>query len=421
MAPSYSLATRRQCRGQAITFLLPAAAVVLTVAAVFSAVAIKKPPRRRMAALRRARPSFESIAGYLSDHDFTRCFRMPREAFYNLLAILRGDLERQLAAATKSSGGRVEPASRLAILLRILGGASYLDMQLVFGVGRSTVFQVFHSTLRAINAKLQMPGVPVGNEEKMRANAEAFRTSRDPHSPLWGCIGALDGIALAIKKPHDHYFPRHFYTRKGFYAMPIQAVCDSKYKFLYMSARCVGSTHDSLAWAVSTLGRRLQDGLGLGVYWLAGDAAYVCADHLLTPYSKSQMQDSELGQRRDAFNFFHSSLRMHVEQAFGILVARFGILWRPMGFSLPTVPRILSACMRIHNYLIDQNVLPISSTMEPPNQSEAEVAFAAWWGNAVVDRDVPSQQGRRTDLGACSKRDELANSLHEGGLQRPCY
>jgi hypothetical protein len=126
---------------------------------------------------------------------------MPREAFYNLLAILRGDLERQLAAAAKSSGGRVEPASRLAIFLRILGGASYLDMQLVFGVGRSTVFQVFYSTLRAINAKLQTPGVPVGDDEKMRANAEAFRASRDPHSPLWGCIGELDGIALAIKIP----------------------------------------------------------------------------------------------------------------------------------------------------------------------------------------------------------------------------
>jgi hypothetical protein len=372
-----------------------------------------------MAALRRVRPCFESVAGYLSDHDFTRCFRMPREAFYNLLGLLRHALERHLAAAANSSGGRVEPAARLAIYLRILGGASYLDMQLVFGVGRSTVFHVFHSTLRAVNKRLLMPGVPVGDTEKLHAQAENFRTSRDPPSPLWGCIGALDGIALAIKKPHDQYFPRHFYTRKGFYAMPIQAVCDSNYKFLYMSARCVGSTHDSLAWAVSTLGSRLQGGLGLGVNWIAGDAAYVCSDHLLTPYSKSQLQDNVFGKRRDAFNYFHSSLRMHVEQAFGILVARFGILWRPMGFALPVVPRILSACMRIHNFLIDQKVLPISETMEPPRQSETEAAFAAWWRNAVVERDSASQQGRRTDLGACEKREELSNMLYESGLNRP--
>jgi hypothetical protein len=43
-APSSSLATRRKCRCQSITFLLPAAAVVLAVAAVFTAVAMKKPP-----------------------------------------------------------------------------------------------------------------------------------------------------------------------------------------------------------------------------------------------------------------------------------------------------------------------------------------------------------------------------------------
>jgi hypothetical protein len=39
----------------------------------------------------------------------------------------------------------------------------------------------------------------------------------------------------------------------------------------------------------------------------------------------------------------------------------------------------------------------------------------------VMERDDPSQQGRRTDFGACLKRDKLAKSLHETGLQRPCH
>ena len=91
-----------------------------------------------------------------------------------------------------------------------------------------------------------------------------------------------------------------------------------------------------------------------------------------------------------------------------------------MGFELPVVLRLLSTCMRRHNYLVDQHVLPISYAMEPQNQSETEAAFTAWWVNAVVERDGSSQQGRRTDLGVCSKREELSNSLHESGLQRPC-
>jgi Villin headpiece domain len=159
-----------------VTLCLPAAAVVLTVATLASAAAIKKTaPRRRMAALRRIRPCFESVAGYLSDRDFTRCFRMPREAFYNLLGLLRHALARHLAAAANSSSSRVEPAARLAICLRLLGGASYLDMQLVFGVGRSTVFHVFHSTLRSVNKRLPMPGVHVGDTEKLHGLAEFAR------------------------------------------------------------------------------------------------------------------------------------------------------------------------------------------------------------------------------------------------------
>jgi hypothetical protein len=75
--------------------------------------------------------------------------------------------------------------------------------------------------------------------------------------------------------------------------------------------------------------------------------------------------------------------------------------------------------MRIYNFLIDQKVLPISETMEPPRQSETEAAFAAWRRNAVVERDSASQQGRRTDLGACEKREELSNMLYEAGLNRP--
>jgi DDE superfamily endonuclease len=118
-----------------------------------------------------------------------------------------------------------------------------------------------------------------------------------------------------VWKPLDKYFPRNYFTRKEFYALPVQAFLDGFYRFLYMSAGCVGSTHDSLAWSCSSLGHRLLSGLSLGEFWIAGDAAYVCSNNLLTPYSKAQIHDAELGPRRDSFNFYQSSLRMHVEKA----------------------------------------------------------------------------------------------------------
>jgi DDE superfamily endonuclease len=241
----------------------------------------------------------------------------------------------------------------------------------------------------------------------------------EQHPAHYGVAWDLDGIALPIAKPQDKYFPRHYYTRKGFYALPVQCICDASYRFLYMSARCVGSTHESLAWACSMLGSRFPDGLNIGEYWIAADAAYSCENHLLTPFTKAQVHDPELGQRRDAFNFYHTSLCMHVEQSFGILVARFGILWRSLRFPLSLVPRILSACMRIHNFCVDQNVPVMSATLGETARSATEEAFLGWWKNVEETRDPDSQQGRRTDLESGSKRECLSNLLHTAGVTRP--
>jgi hypothetical protein len=101
--------------------------------------------------------------------------------------------------AKRSSGGRIEPALRLAILVRILGGASNLDTQLIFHCGRSTIYSVFYDTIDAIFRTLRMPGVPAEGAEAMRNLANGFHTSRRTPNPLWGCIGALDGIAIAVR------------------------------------------------------------------------------------------------------------------------------------------------------------------------------------------------------------------------------
>jgi DDE superfamily endonuclease len=119
----------------------------------------------------------------------------------------------------------------------------------------------------------------------------------------------------------------------------------------------VGSTHNSLAFSLSQLCIALErDGLPEG-YWIAPDAANECSNCILSPWSKNQVNDSEHGIARDAFSYYQSFSRVHVEQAFGILAARFGILWRPFRFKLARAPRILAACMRIHNHRIDTGSL----------------------------------------------------------------
>jgi DDE superfamily endonuclease len=122
---------------------------------------------------------------------------------------------------------------------------------------------------------------------------------------------------------------------------------------MYMSAMAVGSTHDSLAFSLSKLGIELDKGGLPDVYSIAADAVYECSNCILSPWSEHQVKDPEHGVARDAFKYYQSSSRVHVQQAFGILFARFGILWRPLRFKLACAPRILAACMRIHNHCID--------------------------------------------------------------------
>ena len=110
-------------------------------------------------------------------------------------------------------------------------------------------------------------------------------------------------------------------------------MCDSNYIFQYASGVCGSATRDALANAVSGFMEEVEDGL-LGVFfWVAGDEAYPVSEHIIVPYPASTQTNDE-----DNFNFFLCSLRIHIEQAFGMPTARWRILRDRLNFSLPTVP-----------------------------------------------------------------------------------
>ena len=49
---------------------------------------------------------------------------------------------------------------------------------------------------------------------------------------------------------------------------------------------------------------------------------------------------------------------MHIEQAFGILKRRWGILWKQLGFSIEANCRIVCAAMLLHNVCIENKPKP---------------------------------------------------------------
>ena len=105
--------------------------------------------------------------------------------------------------------------------------------------------------------------------------------------------------------------------------IPVRAIRDSRYRFVFFTAKCAGTTHDSFAFSVSSYVKRLAAGDLPNEFWIAADDAYVCTETMITPLS---LHESHPGTSGDTFNFYQSSPRMHVEQTFGLLIAQWVLL-----------------------------------------------------------------------------------------------
>ena len=98
----------------------------------------------------------------------------------------------------------------------------------------------------------------------------------------------------------------------------------------FLSVRHAKSTHDSTAFPATKLYSIVKNGNLPSWARIAADDASSSSQHALTPYG-----GRSLSHRQDAFDFYLSSCRIRVEQAFGMLVSRFGIFSLPCNIQLP--------------------------------------------------------------------------------------
>jgi len=180
--------------------------------------------------------------------------------------------------------------------------------------------------------------------------------SRGGRNPLRWCVSAIDGIALRIRRPRVSEVPNpsSYWTRKGFFAIKVQAAVGGNYRVHFLSTVTAGSCHESTAFSASGLAELLarDDGLPRG-HWVAGDDAYIAGERFLTPWP-----GTNLPWDKDAYNYYHSSSRTFVEQVFGQVVGQWGILWRSVRFSVSRASLILRVCVRLHNFLIGRSSPP---------------------------------------------------------------
>lgn len=85
---------------------------------------------------------------------------------------------------------------------------------------------------------------------------------------------------------------------------------------------------------------------------LVRDKGFPLKTYLMRPYAKRNLQSNE----QKVFNYRLSRTRRVVDNAFGILVARWRILQKPIALKLNTVEKIMQAITCLHNYIISTNL-----------------------------------------------------------------
>ena len=78
----------------------------------------------------------------------------------------------------------IEPSVRLAITLRLLAGGAQHNQMLRWGIGYSTVYDVFKSTITAINEVLIMTGIAMHDARVLERVATEFSNSKQRTNPL---------------------------------------------------------------------------------------------------------------------------------------------------------------------------------------------------------------------------------------------
>ena len=154
---------------------------------------------------------------------------------------------------------------------------------------------------------------------------------------------------MEIKRPPNS--GSMFYNYKKTYIIVLMAVVNSEHEFIMADVGVNGRVSDGGLFSHTTFAQMLKDQSlhppepaclsnsdRIVPYVLIGNA-FALSGNLLKPYNQA-----ELNNPKRIFNYLLSRARRIVENAFGIMNARFGVFQRPICVSPDKAQRIVLAC-----------------------------------------------------------------------------
>jgi DDE superfamily endonuclease len=329
------------------------------------------PPIPRSIAVARTRSSIDFIFDQLGPVYARRAYRMSPQTFYRLHDLLFHAVAFPPPTSTKkhrngAKNGLIPSSIRLGVALRYFAGGSTYDLAVMHGISPNEVYKSVWMVLRAVNSCGHLQISFPADHAVQRQLADGFR---DRSAAGFGCcVGAIDGMLVWIERPSKKDCleaqcgsTKFLCGRKKKFGLNLQGTVDYKCRFLDVEISHPGSTSDFLAFATSDLKTLLEcPGFLAPGLVLFGDNAYTNSAYMVTPFKGSR------GESHDAYNFYHSQLRIQVECAFGRLVHRWGILRRPISMQVgirKTCNLVMALC-RLHNYCIDNDNTPSNTAGE---------------------------------------------------------
>ena len=133
-----------------------------------------------------------------------------------------------------------------------------------------------------------------------------------------------------------------YYNYKGFYSIILLAICDAKYNLTIVDVGQYGSNNDCGALAKSQMRLQLEEQslkippptslagckYDLLPYFLVGDETFPLKENMMRPYP------GKLNEPERVYNYRLSRARRVIENAFGLLRARWRIFSRPIRHQL---------------------------------------------------------------------------------------
>ena len=165
------------------------------------------------------RRPFSIVQVSLDDSEFKTAFRMTRKNFHRLCNLLKDPLTRNEKQGSRSCAGVIDVETRVVVFIHTLAGAQYIDVMLTLCILRSIVYKCIREVVEAVLLHLPLPDLPRTEQERI-AVSNGFTMSRISPSPLRGCCGAIDSIAIEICKLSVHD-AASYWNRKGYHSLPV--------------------------------------------------------------------------------------------------------------------------------------------------------------------------------------------------------